>query len=311
MLLLLTLLTFSALYLIGDPVDLLADPRASSQDLQILRQSLGLDGGPLTQYAHFLSSLLTGTGLHSFIYHEAPLNLIFEKLPATFELILPGLFFALLCGVPLGIYIGSPPPSPLKQLLRLCTLIGFSVPSYITGLLLVWAFSIHWGVFPSFGRGEAISFLGIKTSILTLDGLWHLALPVLTLFIFKTSFIARTVSSSTRRILASEPVHFAKARGLKQIRINLSFVLRGLLATLLTLTILEFGGLLAYSVMIEMVFAWPGIGKLLIDSILTLDRPVVLTYVLFVASFYLVLNTIAEILHTLIDPRLSEPARHA
>ena len=306
---LLTGVTFTLLFYLGDPVDLLADPRLTTHDLDTLRTALGLQGGGIHQFYLFLKTLVAGPYFLSFVYQEPPLLLILEKLPATFELIVPGLLISLILGVPCGIYLAASRGYP-QRVLSILVLLGFSIPTYCTGLFFVWYFAIHTQLFPSFGRGAVGSFLGFQSSLFTTDGLWHLFLPLLTLTVFKTSLIARAVRTSAALLFHSAHVQFAYARGLTTLRITFAYILKGLLGTILTLTVLEFGGLIAYSVMIEMLCAWPGVGKLLIDSILSLDRPVVVAYVLFVAAFYLVLTTLADILHYLVDPRLQRAHRH-
>ena len=306
---LLTWITYTVLFYLGDPIDLLADPRLTTHELNTLREQMGLHGGYFEQFCFFIKTLVTGPYFQSFIYQEPPLHLILERLPSTFELIIPGLLISLAVGVPCGIYLAGS-KGYCKKVLSVFVLLGFSIPTYITGLVFIWFFAIHTHLFPSFGRGAVGTFFGLHSSFFTLDGLWHLFLPLLTLTLYKTSLIARTVRTSATLLFRSAHVQFANARGLTRTRITIAYILKGLLGTILTLTVLEFGGLIAYSVMIEMLYAWPGVGKLLIDSILALDRPVVLTYVLFVAAFYLILTSIADSLHTLVDPRLNQGRYH-
>jgi len=232
------------------------------------------------------------------------LQLILSRLPATLELALAAVLGATLIGVPLGIYAGMRPRGILARLVMAVSVIGFSVPTFWIGLLLILAFSVHFRLLPAGGRGETVEVLGVAWSFLTLDGLRHLFLPALNLSLFKFAMMVRLARAGTREIMLTETVKFARAMGLRERTILFRHVLKLIAIPIVTVFGLEFGSTLAFAVVTETIFSWPGVGKLIIDSITALDRPVMVAYLILVALLFVMINLVVDLVYALLDPRL-------
>uniref|UniRef100_A0A0S4TUS1 Dipeptide transport protein 1 (ABC superfamily, membrane component) n=1 Tax=Ralstonia solanacearum TaxID=305 RepID=A0A0S4TUS1_RALSL len=230
--------------------------------------------------------------------------MILQRLPATLELAFAALIIAVTIGVPLGLVAGLYPGHPVSRLLMTGSVVGFSLPTFWVGLMLIMAFSVSLGWLPASGRGETAGFLGVQWSWLTADGLRHLLLPALNLSLFKLSLVLRLTSAGVREVLPQDFVKFARAKGLSPLRVVLAHVLRNTLIPLVTVLGLELGSTIAFAVVTESIFAWPGAGKLILDSINTLDRPVIVAYLIVVVCLFVSLNLIVDVLYRLLDPRV-------
>ncbi|EPN67000.1 peptide ABC transporter permease, partial [Pseudomonas syringae pv. actinidiae ICMP 19101] len=256
------------------------------------------------QYLIFLKGAVHGNLGQSFVYHEDAMRLILQRLPATFELAFSALFLAVVIGVPLGMFAGMYPDHPLSRLMMAASIVGFSLPAFWVALMMIMLFSITLGWLPASGRGETREWLGVQWSWLTLDGLQHLLLPALNLALFKISLVLRLTRAGVREVLPQEFVKFARAKGLSPMRVMCMHVMRNTMIPVVTVLAMELGSTIAYAVVTESIFAWPGAGKLILDSINMLDRPVVVAYLMVVVVIFVVLNLIVDGLYYLLDPRV-------
>ncbi|MQU08714.1 ABC transporter permease [Pseudomonas helleri] len=302
--LLMTLIVFVGLNAIGNPVDILiGEDLNQAERLQAIAR-LGLDQPLWQQYLNFLSGIVQGHLGKSYVYHEDALQLILQRLPATFELAFSALLMAIVIGVPLGLFAGLYPDSKAARLMMAGSIIGFSLPAFWVALMLILLFSVHLGWLPASGRGETRELFGIQWSWLTLNGWQHLLLPALNLALFKVSLVLRLTRAGVREILPQDFVKFARAKGLSPKRVIVMHVLRNTLIPLVTVLGLELGSTIAYAVVTETIFAWPGAGKLILDSINNLDRPVVVAYLLVVVVIFVSLNLLVDVLYRVLDPRV-------
>ena len=299
-----SLLVFGGVNLVGDPVEMLINPEADQAEVERVISELGLDKPVTEQYWYFLKNAFRGDLGDSFIYGEPALKLILEKMPATLELALLSLFISLVVAIPLGIYAGYKPESKVSKTIMAGSILGFSMPTFWVGIIFIMFFAVFLGWFPTTGRGEIGTFLGINSSLFTLNGLSHVFLPALNLALFKISSVIRLTRAGTREIILQDYITFARAKGLTERRVVLVHILKNILIPIVTVVGLEFGSLIAFSTVTETVFAWPGMGTLIIDSIYNLDRPVIVAYLMIIVTFFVFLNLIVDILYSLLDPRV-------
>ncbi|WP_037086446.1 ABC transporter permease [Neorhizobium vignae] len=297
-------IVFIGIYAIGDPAEMLISPDASPAERAQVVASLGLDKPLWEQFFTFAWNALHGDLGRSFVFNRPSIALIFERLPATLELTLTGLVFALVLGIPLGLVSGLKPNSATDEVIMTGSILGFSLPSFWQGMMLIMIFSVWLGWLPSTGRGQMGEFLGIRSSLFTLDGLTHLILPAINLSLFKLSLVIRLTRTGVRETMPLDFVKFARAKGISERRIVFVHVFKNILIPLITVIGLELGSMLAFAVVTETIFAWPGIGKLLIDSIMRLDRPVVVAYLLVIVSLFIFINFVVDVLYSLVDPRV-------
>jgi len=306
-----SLIVFVGVHVVGDPVHILVSDDMTQIEIERFIQRLGLDRPLHEQYLHFLSNALQGDLGRSFVQGEPALKLILQRMPATVELALVAFLIAVVFGIPLGMYAGLYPESVGGRVIMSGSILGFSLPTFWVGLMMIMVFAVMLGWLPSTGRGATTSFLGVQVSFLNWDGLRHLMLPAVNLALFKLALVTRLARAGTREAALQDYVRFARAKGLSPKRILLVHVLKNILIPVVTVLGLELGGLIAFSVVTETVFAWPGMGKLLIDSIQQLDRPVVVAYLIVTVLLFVVINLVVDILYSVLDPRvrLSE-AKH-
>lgn len=298
------LLLFLGLYTVGDPIEILIDSAADESARQLLRAQLGLDLPLYEQFFRFLNNALHGDLGNSFVHNIPAIDLIMQRLPATFELALLAILIAVLVGTPLGMYAGLKPESRVAKIIMTGSILGFSLPGFWIGLMLILVFSVFIGISPAGGRGDTELLLGVPVSFLTFNGLKHLILPALTLSLYKTALIIRLSRAGTREVMQQDYIKFAKAKGVRPARIVLLHVLKNISIPIVTVIGLEFGSLIAFAVVTESVFAWPGMGKLLIESILRLDRPVIVAYLLIVVFLFSIINLMVDLVYSLLDPRI-------
>jgi peptide/nickel transport system permease protein len=295
-----SLCVFFVMYKAGDPVELLLPPDATQQQVEALRTHLGLDQPFWVQYGKFLKNALHGDVGKSFIYGQSAMLVVMERLPATLELATAAMILAVFLGIPLGVVASLNPNSTTSRSIMFFSLAGISVPTFWMGMVLVLGFSVTWGVLPSSGRAE----VGIFGSFVSLDGLRHLLLPAVTLCLFQLALILRLTKSGMMEVLLQDYIKLARAKGLPERIVVLLHALKNTLIPVVTIIGIQFGELIAFTIVTETIFAWPGTGKLIIDSIQNLDRPVVVAYLMVVAIIFVLINLFVDVIYTFIDPRV-------
>tara|TARA_B100001063_G_scaffold224202_1_gene232028 strand:- start:719 stop:1639 length:921 start_codon:yes stop_codon:yes gene_type:complete len=299
-----SLIVFVGVNLVGDPVDMLINPEADQAEIDRVIRDLGLDRPVSEQYWYFVLNAFQGDLGRSFIFGEPALKLIVQRMPATMELALVSLLMAVVFGIPLGIYAGLKPNSKVSKTIMAGSILGFSMPTFWVGIILIMFFSVHLGWLPSTGRGDVATYFGVTSSAFTVDGLSHIFLPAFNLALFKLSSVIRLARAGTREVILQDYIKFARAKGLAESRVVRIHLLKNIMIPVITIIGLEFGSLIAFSTVTETVFAWPGMGKLIIDSIYNLDRPVVVAYLMIIVVIFVMLNLIVDILYSVLDPRV-------
>ena len=297
-------LVFVGVFAVGNPIDVLISPDVTQQIRLDTIKAYGFDQPLWKQYYDFLSRLVTGNFGRSFVFNMPVLDLILSRLPATLELTIAAVLGATLIGVPLGMFAGYRPDNFFAKLAMGLSVLGFSVPTFWIGLVLILTFAVWLGWLPAGGRGDTRTLFGIEWSFLTLNGLSHLFLPALNLSLFKLAMMMRLARAGTREMMLSDTVKFARASGQSEWTILHRHVLRLISIPIVTVFGLEFGSTLAFAVVTETIFSWPGVGKLIIDSIQSLDRPVMVAYLMLVAFLFILINFLVDISYAALDPRL-------
>ena len=299
-----TLLVFFGVNVIGNPVYIFASSECTQACLNEIMANLGLDRPIWEQYLLFLQNLVQGDLGRSFTHGVPAMSLIWERFPATLELALVALVLALGIGLPLGLYAGLRPDRWLSKAIMGFSMLGFSVPTFWIGLILILTFSVRLGWLPAIGRGETGEVLGIETSVLTLDGLRHLLMPAFTLSLVMMAMVIRLTRAGMREVMHADYIRFARASGIRERRVIGVHALKNILIPIVTVLGMEFGGVIAFAVVTESIFSWPGVGKMLIDAIAVLDRPLIVAYLIFVVAMFVALNLIVDIIYSLLDPRV-------
>ncbi|WP_348647651.1 ABC transporter permease [Marivita sp. S6314] len=301
---LMSVIVFFGVNVVGDPVHMLVNPEADQSEIAATIERLGLDRPIWEQYLLFLKGAVQGDLGNSFIFGEPALQLILQHMPATMELAFTALTLAIVIGIPLGLYAGLYPDNAISKGIMAGSIVGFSLPTFWVGLMLIMLFAVELGWVPATGRGDLGSFLGIQSSLFTADGLSHIFLPALNLALLKISLAIRLTRAGVREAMGQDYVKYARAKGLKTRRIIFVHVMKNIMIPVVTVMGLEFGSLIGFSVVTETIFAWPGMGKLLIDAILQLDRPIVVAYLMIIVMFFVLINLLVDILYSILDPRV-------
>jgi peptide/nickel transport system permease protein len=304
-----SVLVFVGVYAIGNPIDVLISPDAPQDIRAATIQHYGLDLPLWEQYLAFLGRLVQGDLGRSFVLNMPVLDLVLSRLPATLELALVSVLVGAFVGIPLGIYAGYRPDSPVSKAIMAVSVLGFSVPTFWIGLILILTFAVNLDWLPAGDRGPTVEVFGIGWSFLTWEGLQFLLLPALNLSLFKLAMMIRLSRAGTREVMLSDTVKFARAAGLSDLTILRKHVLRLISIPLVTVFGLEFGSTLAFAVVTETIFNWPGVGKLIIDSITSLDRPVMVGYLVLVAFLFVTINLVVDLTYAVLDPRLRRGGR--
>ncbi len=300
-----SLLVFAGVYAIGNPIDILINPQADQIDRERAIAALGLDRPLWAQYLSFLGGVAHGDLGRSFVHSTSALGLILERMPATLELAAVAMLIAVALGIPLGLWAGLRPNSFAGRTIMTGSILGFSLPTFWVGLMLIMVFSVMLGWLPSNGRGPTTLLFGlVPVSFLSVEGWRHLIMPATNLALFNLALLIRLTRSGAHEALLQDYVKFARAKGLSNARVIGVHVLRNILIPIVTVIGLQFGALVAFAIVTESVFAWPGMGKLLIDSIGVLDRPVIVAYLLVVVTFFIAINLAVDILYSALDPRV-------
>jgi peptide/nickel transport system permease protein len=299
-----TVIVFIGVNVIGNPIDILISPDATQADRARTIAALGLDQPLWRQYSLFLWSALHGNLGQSFVFGEPALRLILERMPATLELAVSAVLLSVLIGIPLGLMAGLRPDNIVSRAVMAVSIVGFSLPTFWVGLMLIMVFAVQLGWLPSTGRGQTAPLLGVQWAFMTADGLRHLLLPALNLALFNIALVLRLTRAGVRETLPMDYIRFAHAKGLSPFRVVGVHVLKNILIPIVTVVGLEFGSTIAFAVVTETVFAWPGMGKLIIDSINKLDRPVITAYLMIIVVLFVVINLVVDLLYTALDPRV-------
>ncbi|MGB4059225.1 MAG: ABC transporter permease [Burkholderiaceae bacterium] len=298
------LVSFLLFQYVGDPVVFLLGQDATPDQVAELRAALGLDQPFFVQFGHFLANAVQGEFGLSLRQGTKVSQLISERFPATLELALVAAALALLLGVPMGVYAALKRGSFLSQVFMTVSLLGVSLPTFLIGILLILVFAVVLGWFPSFGRGEVTHIGGWTTGLLTLKGWHHITLPAITLAIFQLTLIMRLVRAEMLEVLRTDYIKFARARGLTDRAVHFGHALKNTLVPVLTITGLQLGGLIAFAIITETVFQWPGMGLLFIQAVTFADIPVMAAYLCLIALIFVVINLLVDLLYFAVDPRL-------
>ena len=303
--LLVAFVSFTLFNYVGDPVNNMVGQEATIKDRDALRERLGLNDPVIIQFSRFVSRALVGNFGISYQLQRPVKILVAERLPATLELVFVSAVLALVFGIPLGIYTGLHRDNWTSRLILSTSLTGVSLPTFVIGILLIYIFAVSLNVLPSFGRGEVVQvFGGWTTGFATISGLKALILPSITLCLYQLTLILRIVRAEMQEVLLTDYIKFARARGLTERVINFGHALKNTLVPVITVTGLQVGSLIAFSIITETVFQWPGMGLLFIQAVLFADIPIMAAYMILMALFFVVINLIVDLLYFAVDPRL-------
>ena len=300
------LLAFTIFRFFGDPVEMMVNEQATQADRAELRERLGLNDGFITQYTRFVTNAVQGDFGISYRNQQDVMVLIGERFPATFELVLVATVISLVVGIPLGVITAVHRNSPLANALQLGSIVGVSLPSFVVGIMLILAFSVSLGWLPAFGRGETVDIGWWSTGLLTPSGRAALVLPAISLSTFQITLVMRLVRAEMLETLRTDYVKFARARGVPVGRVNWVHALRNCLMPVITLTGMQIGNLIAFALITETVFQWPGMGLLFIQAVTFVDIPVMAAYLVIVSFIFVLLNTLVDVAYAAIDPRLRQ-----
>ncbi len=298
------LVSFVLFQYVGDPVVFLLGQDATPEQVQQMRADLGLDQPFFVQFGHFLLNAAQGEFGISLRQATPVSQLIAERFPATLELALVAAVMALLIGIPMGVYAALRRGSFISQLFMTVSLLGVSLPTFLIGIFLILLFAVQLGWLPSFGRGEVVQWGSWSTSLLTLNGWRHITLPAVTLAVFQLTLIMRLVRSEMLEVLRTDYIKFARARGLTNRAVHFGHALKNTLVPVMTITGLQLGGLIAFAIITETVFQWPGMGLLFIQAVTFADIPVMAAYLCVIALIFVVINLVVDLLYFVVDPRL-------
>ncbi|CAD5300184.1 Peptide/nickel transport system permease protein [Bosea sp. 62] len=297
-------IVFFGVNVVGDPIYMLISPEMDQQQIAETARALGLDRPIWEQFLVFLKNAVQGDLGRSFVHGESAIKLILSRMPATLELAFVALVLAVVIGLPLGLYAGLKPESRLSRFIMAVSILGFSLPTFWVGLMLILTFAVSLGWLPATGRGPTVSIFGLDTSLLSLKGWQHVALPAFNLALLKISLVIRLARAGAREAALMDYVKFARAKGLSQSRIIGVHILKNIMIPIVTVLGLEFGSLVAFSVVTETIFAWPGMGRLLLEAITRLDRPVIVAYVMVVVVLFVTINLLVDLIYSALDPRV-------
>lgn len=299
-----TFLAFVIFRFVGDPVDQMLNEQATQEQRDDLRERLGLDKPFLMQFTTFVGRAATGDFGISFRNQRDVLDMISERFPATFELVLVATFISLFVGVPMGVITAIKRQSWYAETMQFTSIIGISLPSFVVGIGLILVFSVWLGWFPAFGRGDTVDLGWWTTGLLSSSGRMSIVLPALSLSLFQITLVMRLVRAEMLEVLRSDFIKFARARGIPARSIHFRHALRNCLMPVVTMTAMQIGGLIAFALVTETVFQWPGMGLLFIQAVTFVDVPIMAAYLCIVALIFVVLNAIVDMTYAVIDPRL-------
>ena len=299
-----SILVFVLAKFIGDHVNMLVSPKAPPEVREQVREELGLNRPILEQYVSFVTNALKGDFGKSYIYKVDVLSLIAQRVPATLELVLVSVVLALVISIPLGVYAGAFPKRKSSTLVMGGSILGISLPSFFIGIMLIYIFSLklHW--FPSSGRGATAPFLGMNFSLFAPGGLKYIILPAFTLSVTNIASLVRLTRAGVMENMRQDYIKFARAKGVSTRKVLFGHALKNALIPVITVFGMEIGSLIAFTTVTETIYSWPGLGKLLIDSINSVDRPVIVAYLILTTVLFVFINFVVDLLYTVIDPRI-------
>ncbi|MEL6871812.1 MAG: ABC transporter permease [Pseudomonadota bacterium] len=298
------LIAFLMFRFVGDPVNQMVGIETTPEQREALRERLGLNDPILTQFLRYVWNVVNLDFGVSYQLKTPVTELFAERLPATLELSLVSALFAVLVGIPMGVYTGIRRESWLSKLFLTISLIGISLPTFLIGILLIFIFAVNLQVLPSFGRGEVVDLGFWTTGLLTTSGLKALILPSITLGLFQMTLIMRLVRSEMLEVLRADYIKFARARGLTDRAINFGHALKNTLVPVITITGLQLGSIIAFAIITESVFQWPGMGQMFLQAVDNVDIPIMSTYLIMIAFLFVVINLVVDILYVVVDPRI-------
>ncbi|MAA98924.1 MAG: ABC transporter permease [Stappia sp.] len=298
------LISFTLFRFVGDPVNQMVGIETTPEQREALRERLGLNDPVIVQFGRFMVKAAQFDFGTSYQFRQPVAELIGRRLPATLELSVVSALFALLVGIPMGVYTGLNRNSVLSKLFLSVSLIGISLPTFFIGILLIFLFSVTLQWLPSFGRGEVVDFGWWNTGLLTWSGLKALILPSITLGLFQMTLIMRLVRSEMLEVIRTDYIKFARARGLRQRSIHFRHALKNTLVPVITITGLQLGSIIAFAIITETVFQWPGMGLLFLQSVQNVDIPIMAAYLMLIAFMFVTINLIVDLLYFVVDPRL-------
>lgn len=299
-----SILVFGVTRFTGDPVMLLVPQDATEDQIAEARADLGLDKPLYMQYAVFAKNALHGNLGTSFVFRQSATELIIERMSATLEMTVFAMLIAAVLAIPMGVFAGAYPKNPISKVIMSTSLLGISLPSFWLGIMLILIFAVQTNLLPSSGRGEVVRVLGLKLSFFTWDGFRHILLPSITLAVGQMAMLIRLTRAGIMEVMRQDYIKFAQAKGVSQRSVLFGHALKNALIPVITVFGLQFGQMIAFATITETIFSWPGMGKLLIDSIYRVDRPIIVAYLLMVAVLFVVINFLVDTLYGLIDPRI-------
>lgn len=299
-----SLICFVIFRFMGDPVLSLAGRYATLEEREVVRKSFGLDKPMYLQYANFLSNAVQGNFGKSYVSRTDALRLILERFPATFEMALCSIITAVFLGIGLGILVSIKPDTLKSRFIMASSLINISLPTFLTGIIFIMVFAVWTNILPPYGRGETVLIGNWRTGFLTLSGIKHLILPVLTLAMYQLAVLLRLTRSGMREVMGEEFIKTAWAKGLSPARVIYKHALRNVLIPVVTIAGLQFGELIAFSIVTETIFQWPGMGNLLLISIYESDQPVIVTYIMLAATIIIIINILVDIMYAFLNPKI-------
>lgn len=300
-----SVIVFVMMTFTGDPVFMVIPIDSTEAEIAQARRLLGLDRSIPEQYLIFLKNILQGDFGRSYVFRQPAMDLILERLPATLEIVVVAMVFAALVAIPLGVYAGANPHKPQSRAIMAGSLLGISLPGFWVGMMLIFIVAVKFQLLPSSGRGDTVEFLGMRVSLFTADGWSHIILPSITLCFATLAIILRITRAGMMEVNRQDYMKFARAKGVPPRGVLFNHGLKNALIPVVTIFGLQLGDLIAFATITETIFAWPGMGKLLVDSIYRADRPVIVVYLMLTAFIFVVINFLVDIVYTLIDPRIA------
>ncbi len=306
-----SLIAFSLFRFVGDPVNQMVGQDTTPEQRAEIRRQLGLNDPVVVQFARFVGKAARFYFGVSYQSKQSVAKLIAERFPATMELALVSALFALFVGIPMGVYSGLKPNSALTKLFQTISLVGISLPTFLIGIILIFVFPVSLGLLTSFGRQGVVDLGWWTTGFLTLQGWSSLILPSITLGLFQMTLIMRLVRSEMMEVLRADYIKFARARGLTSRAINFGHALKNTMIPVITITGLQIGSIIAFAIITETVFQWPGMGLMFLQAVQTVDIPIMSAYLLLVATLFVAINLIVDLLYVAVDPRIRIAGRPA
>ena len=299
-----SILVFTMMSFTGDPTYMMVPLDATEDEIANARMLLGLDKPYVVQYGIFLKNMLHGDFGRSFVFRQPAFGLIVERMTATVEMVLAAMLLSLILAIPLGVFAGAYPEKTSSRGIMAGSLLGISLPNFWVGMMLIFILAVRFNVLPSSGRGDTVQVMGLSLSIVTVDGFRHIIMPAVTLCLSSMAMLLRITRAGMQEVMKQDFVKFARAKGATYNSVLFKHALKNALIPVVTIFGLQLGDLIAFATITEYTFAWPGMGKLLIDSIYMGDRPVIVVYLMFVAFLFVVINFTVDVIYTFIDPRI-------